>query len=48
MIPQYLQHNFWIPAIVWFILYISDYYLTLWGAQLYSAHSVYEYEVVMK
>lgn len=44
MIPHYLQHYFWIPALAWFILYTSDYYLTLWGAKLYMSQSVYQYE----
>jgi hypothetical protein len=44
MIPLYLQHYFWIPAIVWFILYTSDYYLTIWGAKLYRSQSVYLHE----
>lgn len=32
---QFLFDYFGIPVALWIILYISDYYLTLWGARLY-------------
>jgi hypothetical protein len=32
---QFLFDYFGIPVAFWIVLYISDYYLTLWGARLY-------------
>jgi hypothetical protein len=34
-----LLHNSWLTIIVWDMLYISDYYLTLYGATLYQQYA---------
>jgi hypothetical protein len=38
--------NLWVCLLTWLVLYISDYYLTIWGAHLYRSgaqeHIVYE------
>ncbi len=44
MIPDYLYWYPWIPVIIWLILYISDYYLTIWGAKLYRSQHVVKLE----
>ncbi len=44
MIELYLLTHPWLPALLWIILYTSDYYLTLWGAKLYRRQSFYVYE----
>ncbi len=36
MIDDYLTASPWIALAIWVALYISDYYLTLWGARLYK------------
>lgn len=33
---QFLFDTFGIPVVLWVVLYISDYYLTIWGAYLYA------------
>ncbi len=33
---QFLFDYFGIPVVLWMILYTSDYYLTIWGAYLYT------------
>jgi len=38
---QFIYDNFWIPALLWVIVYISDYYLTIYGARLYKDASQY-------
>jgi hypothetical protein len=40
MIPGYLMHYPWIPAVAWLVIYTSDYYLTLWGAKLSRAQNI--------
>jgi len=42
--PDYLYRYPWIPVMMWTILYISDYYLTLWGAMLYRSQNVVKLE----
>ncbi len=38
MLESILIHNVWLAIIVWGIIYISDYYLTLYAAHLYQTH----------
>lgn len=44
MFESYLLSHPWIPTLTWVILYTSDYYMTLWGARLYHAQSIMEFE----
>ncbi len=44
MIPDYLYLYPWIPVIICTILYLSDYYLTIWGAKLYRSQNVVKHE----
>lgn len=37
MIEQLLRNNPWFATIAWAITFISDYYLTIYGARLYQA-----------
>lgn len=37
MIEQLLKNNPWFATIIWAIVYISDYYLTIYGARLYQS-----------
>jgi hypothetical protein len=41
MNEQLLYDQFGLPALLWFVLYISDYALTIYGARLYQAASQY-------
>jgi len=34
MIDRYLTETPWIALAIWVVLYVSDYYLTIWGATL--------------
>lgn len=44
MVEEYLLTHPWLPALIWVLLYTSDYYLTLWGARLYKRQSFFVYE----
>jgi hypothetical protein len=41
-----LADKLWLAVVIWLVLYISDYYLTIWGARLYKLgareHFVFE------
>ena len=39
MLDTFLAQNIWPPIIVWSLMYISDYYLTIYGARLYQSHA---------
>ena len=39
MLDTFLGENIWPGIIVWSLLYISDYYLTIYGARLYQNHA---------
>lgn len=45
-IETYLLSNLWFSVGLWIVLYVADYYLTIWGARLYNAgakeHFVFE------
>lgn len=36
-IEAYLLSNLWLPVLLWIVLYVGDYYLTIWGARLHRA-----------
>ncbi|MCE5199339.1 MAG: hypothetical protein ABFD54_09440 [Armatimonadota bacterium] len=44
MVENYLIHHTWLPALLWVVLYSSDYFLTLVGAKLIRRQSFFEYE----
>ena len=41
MFESYLLSRPWLVAAIWAVLYASDYYLTIWGAKLREAQSVW-------
>lgn len=44
MLERYLLSHPWLSPLVWAALYISDYYMTLWGARLYRQQSFCQVE----
>jgi hypothetical protein len=44
MIEAYLYERPWVAVVIWAVLYIGDYYLTIWGAKLYHAQRIIEFE----
>jgi hypothetical protein len=44
MVESYVLNHPWLPAALWIVLLVGDYYLTLWGARLYRAQHVYQIE----
>lgn len=37
MLLDAMHHSVWLAPLIWVVLYISDYAMTLWGAKLYYA-----------
>lgn len=43
-IELYLLSRPWLVAVIWFVLYAGDYYLTLIGHRYYRAQNFVKYE----